>query len=97
VTVIEFIVRSEMPVFLIFTTLGVEILPTCTEPKLTDCGAAEILGGAAFPKSFTFTVGFLGSLDAITIIAFLLPVDAGLNATEIAHELPFVIIEQSFS
>jgi hypothetical protein len=63
------ITRSDLPVFEIFTILGEDVLPTCTEPKLTDTGEMEILGGGALPKIFTFTVGFLGSLEGILTIA----------------------------
>jgi hypothetical protein len=41
--VIEFI-RSPLPVFLTVTVLGFDVLPTLTEPKLTDMGLTEILG-----------------------------------------------------
>jgi hypothetical protein len=44
VIVIELIVRTPLPVFLIVTVLGLDILPALTEPKLTDTGLMDILG-----------------------------------------------------
>jgi hypothetical protein len=86
-----------MPVFLIFIPLGVDILPTFAEPKLTDCGAAEILGGAPFPKSFTLTVGFLASLEEILKTALFLPNGVvGANVTVMMHELCAGTVEQLF-
>jgi hypothetical protein len=88
VNVIAFKVRSDMPVFLIVITLGADVFPTATEPKLTDVGEMVIFGGAAWPESFTLMVGFLGSLDRILMMAvFLTNGDIDMNVTVIAHEL----------
>lgn len=67
------ITRSDVSVFLIVIILGEDVLFIWTEPRFTDTGEAEILGGGALPESFTFTVGFLGSLEEILIAAFFLP------------------------
>ena len=97
VNVIVFTVRSDMPVFLIFITLGADVFPTTTEPKLTDVGEMVIVGGGASPKRCTLMVDFLGSLDEILIIAFLLPKGTvGFNVTVIGHEFFAGIVEQLF-
>ena len=91
------ITRSEVPVFLMVTVLGEEMLPACTDPKLTDTGEMEILGGGALPEIFTFTVGFLGSLERILTVALFLPKGSvGLNVPVIVHEPPAGIVVQSF-
>ena len=66
---ISLISRSDVPVFLIITAFGKEVLPACTDPKLTDVGVSEILGGGVFPKSFTDRLGFLGSLEETVMSA----------------------------
>jgi hypothetical protein len=66
-------VRSDMPVFLIVITLGIDVFPTVTEPKLTDAGEMVIVGGGACPKRCTLMVGFFGSFDEIRIVALFLP------------------------
>jgi hypothetical protein len=92
-----FIVRSDMPVFLIVITLAADMFPTAIEPKLTDVGKMVIFGGGACPMSFTLMVGFLGSLDEILIIAIFLPKGTvGLNVTVIGHEFFAGIVEQLF-
>ena len=70
VMLISLISRSDVPVFLIVTVFSEEVLPAGTGPKLTDMGDSEILGGGAFPKSFTHRVGFLGSLEETVIRPF---------------------------
>jgi hypothetical protein len=72
VIVTEFIARSDKPVFLTVTVLGADPLPTGVEPRFTDMGLADILGGGACPESFTLTVDFLGSLETILIAALFL-------------------------
>lgn len=95
--IIAFTVRSDVPVFLIVTILGADVLPTPTEPKLTDLGEAVIFGGGACPESFTLMVGFLGSLDEMLIMAVLLTNGGtGANVTVIGHELFAGTIEQLF-
>jgi hypothetical protein len=44
VTDIEFIIRFTLPSLLIITVLGVDVLPTRPEPKLTDIGLTDIIG-----------------------------------------------------
>jgi len=73
VMLISLIARSDVPVFLIVTVFGEEVLPACIDPKLTDMGDIEILGGGAFPKSFTHRLGFLGSLEETVISALFGP------------------------
>jgi hypothetical protein len=72
VMVMLFIVRSDKPVFLTVTVTGADPLPTGVEPRFTDMGLADILGGGACPESFTLTVDFLGSLETILIAALFL-------------------------
>lgn len=50
----------------------------------------------AFSESLTLTVGFLGSLDEMLIIAVFLPIDVGVKATVTVHEFPFGIVVQLF-
>ena len=91
------ITRSDVPVFETVTVLGEDVLPTRTEPKLTDVGETEILGGGALPEIFTFRVGFLGSLEGILNIALFLPKGSvGLNVPVIVHAPPAGIVVQSF-
>ena len=71
--VIELMIRSEVPVFLMVMVLGEDAPPTGIEPRLTDIGLTEIAGGGVCPESFTLTVGFLGSLETMLITAFLFP------------------------
>lgn len=66
---ISLITRSDIPLFKTVTVLGEDVLPTSTEPKVTRRGEMEIFGGAALPKTFTLTVGFLGSLEERVTIA----------------------------
>ena len=73
VMLISLIARSDVPVFLIVTVLGEGVLPACTDPKLTDMGDSETLGGGAFPKSFTYRLGFLGSLEETVMSALFGP------------------------
>ena len=65
--------RSDVPVFLIVTIFGKDVLPILVELKLTDIGETEILGGGALPESLAVTVDFKGSLDKILTVALFLP------------------------
>ena len=60
---IPLIRRSEVPLFETVTVIGKEVLPTLAEPRLTDLGESEILGGGALPFSFTVAMGFPGSFE----------------------------------
>lgn len=73
VMLMALISRSEVPVFLIVTVFSEEMLPACTDAKLTDVGTIEILGGGAFPKSFTYRLGFFGSLEETVMRALFGP------------------------
>ena len=44
VTDIEFTIRASLPVLLIVTVLGLDVLPTRVGPKLTDIGLTDISG-----------------------------------------------------
>ncbi|MGA8832747.1 MAG: hypothetical protein WB554_14160 [Desulfomonilaceae bacterium] len=46
-SVIEFITRSDLPVFFIVSILGVDTPPVFTSPRLIDVGLTEIFGGVA--------------------------------------------------
>ena len=70
--VIDSIERFDSPVFWIVTVIGSDVLPTGTDPKLSDLGETEILGGGACPSNLTLTTDFFGSLEAMLIIAFFL-------------------------
>jgi hypothetical protein len=94
---IEWISRSDKPVFLTVTILFKDTPPTGREPELTDIGETEILGGGACPESFTFIAGFSISSDEILIIALFLPNGSiGVNVTVTGHELFAGIVEQVF-
>lgn len=55
------------------------------------------MGGAALPKIFTFTVGFVGSLEEILTAALFGPKGrAGLKVTLVVHEPPAGIVVQPF-
>jgi hypothetical protein len=45
--VIEFITRSDLPVFFIVSIRGVDTPPVFTSPRLIDVGLTEIFGGVA--------------------------------------------------
>jgi hypothetical protein len=97
VMLILLIRRSDTPVFFMVTVLDADEPPMLTLPKFTDVGAVEIAGAAAWPESFTFTVGFLGSLEEMLRLA-LLPANgaAGVNVTEIEQDPLAGIDEQPF-
>jgi hypothetical protein len=94
---ISLITRSDVPVFLIVTFLDNEIVPACTVLKLADVGDIEILGGGAVPESFTFTLGFLGSLEATLIVAVFLPkgTSVGLKVAIMVQNPPAGNVVQS--
>ena len=90
VMLISLITRSDTPVFFTVIVLGADVLPIFTVAKFIAIGAAEILGGGVRPKSFTLTIGFLGSFEEILMVALFLPKgNVGVNVTVTAHK-PFV-------
>lgn len=86
VMLISLISRSDVPVFLIVIVFC-KLPPNFTFPKLTETGRAEIRGGGADPKSFTLTVGVVGALDEMLMVAALLPKEIGANVTVAAQKL----------